>query len=82
MASSRARGRPPSRPGTPPTVCVAILRGAAAQHAREGRVLPGHVVRRMRQRRAVVSLEAERPDVRERALLAAEAARTANEEEL
>eukprot|EP00969_Alexandrium_andersonii_P303347 13409994-Alexandrium_andersonii.AAC.1 len=35
----------------------------------------------MRQGRAVVSLETERPDMRERALLAAEAAQTANEEE-
>eukprot|EP00969_Alexandrium_andersonii_P025537 1115243-Alexandrium_andersonii.AAC.1 len=36
----------------------------------------------MRQGKAVVSLEAERPDMRGRALLATEAARTANEEEL
>eukprot|EP00969_Alexandrium_andersonii_P362211 15459196-Alexandrium_andersonii.AAC.1 len=47
----------------------------AAQRAREGRALPRHVARR-----AVVNLEAERPATRKRALLAAEAAKTASDE--
>eukprot|EP00969_Alexandrium_andersonii_P203863 9007743-Alexandrium_andersonii.AAC.1 len=33
----------------PPALRIAVLRGIAAQHARGGRALPGHVVRRLQQ---------------------------------
>eukprot|EP00969_Alexandrium_andersonii_P151665 6706245-Alexandrium_andersonii.AAC.1 len=46
------RGPVPPR-AAPPALRIAILRGVAAQHAREGRALPEHVVRRMHQGEAV-----------------------------
>eukprot|EP00969_Alexandrium_andersonii_P349409 15430942-Alexandrium_andersonii.AAC.1 len=51
----------------PPALCTAILRGIAAQHAREGRALAEHVVRRLDQGRAATSSEAERPSMLGRA---------------
>eukprot|EP00969_Alexandrium_andersonii_P044434 1949924-Alexandrium_andersonii.AAC.1 len=41
----------------PPALCTAILRGIAAERAREGRVLPRHVERRLDEGRALYSLE-------------------------
>eukprot|EP00969_Alexandrium_andersonii_P272467 12041868-Alexandrium_andersonii.AAC.1 len=40
----------------PPALCTAILRGIAAQHAREGRPIPWHVQDRMNRGMAVFDL--------------------------
>ena len=58
----------------PPRLCTAILRGIAAQKAREGEVLPAVVARRWREGRAVYDLEEEKPKCKELAALAAERA--------
>ena len=58
----------------PPRLCTAILRGIAAQKAREGEALPAAIARRWREGRAVYDLEGEKPEHTELAALAAERA--------
>eukprot|EP00975_Prorocentrum_lima_P032858 6900186-Prorocentrum_lima.AAC.1 len=50
---------------SPPALCTAILRGIAAQHAREGQVIPAHVEQRLEDGRALYSLgeQQSEPDV-------------------
>ena len=55
----------------PPRLCTAILRGIAAQKAREGEALPAAIARRWREGRAVYDLEGEKPEYKELAALAA-----------
>eukprot|EP00975_Prorocentrum_lima_P061539 12880492-Prorocentrum_lima.AAC.1 len=42
---------------SPPALCTAVLRGIAAQHAREGQAIPPHVRRRLDDGRALYDLE-------------------------
>ena len=58
----------------PPRLCIAILRGIAAQTARAGKALPAAIAQRWSEGRSVYNLEEEKPEYEERAVLAIEKA--------